>query len=85
MPLPLHRHEDPVERLLADDAAADHAQAKTRGERVRDLADAIAVELHGRGMLHASRRDTRAAIFHILADDLYGNAAIDIPNLWEDR
>lgn len=58
--------------------AHDHARAGERGERLAGIAEHVVSALVGNGFLP----DTRAAtivVFHVLADHLYGNAAIDIP------
>jgi hypothetical protein len=71
---------DPVEAMLDDERQADHAQAARRGERLARIADAVASNLHARGILTCTD-DLRGALFHALADELYGNAAIDVPTL----
>jgi hypothetical protein len=56
----------------------DHARAYARGERVADLTLAVVLGLVGHGLL----RDPRAArpiVFQTLAELLYGDAAVDIP------
>lgn len=66
-------------RMAADD---DHAQAARRGQRLVDLADACILELLAGGLLPAARcDDARVALFTVLCDDIYGNAAVDIPRL----
>lgn len=56
----------------------DHARAGERGERCLRIANAVVDAINGRGLL----RDPRAArvvAFHVVADHLYGNVAIDVP------
>lgn len=72
---------DPVEAMLAQETAVDHSKAKWRGERVLGLCDRVASTLDAQGLLRASRDDVRAELFHVIADDLYGDAAIDVPTL----
>jgi hypothetical protein len=73
---------DPVDALLAAETHADHAKARARGERVRDLADACVNQLVAPGIVAAARRDdARVVLFDVLADALYGAAALDIPQL----
>ena len=58
--------------------AHDHARAGERGERCLQIANAVVSEIDARGIL----RDPRAArviAFHVVADHLYGNVAIDVP------
>lgn len=86
MPQPFpHLDPDPLETLLADEATADHAHAKRRGERVQLLAESLASTLHARGLLRGSKDDAVVELFGPLADDLYGNAAIDTPTLRRDQ
>lgn len=57
---------------------ADHAQAKARGDRLRDIADWIAAEScmqNGRPL----RADVFNAAVKVLAHALYGNVAVDMP------
>lgn len=68
----------PQTEEIARATTHDHARAGERGERVRDLADAILTELRAYGLVSDVAR-ARPLIFHVLADDLYGNRAIDIP------
>jgi len=76
---------DPVEQMLADEARADHAKAKSRGERLRLMADGIVNNLIASGALPAQHaRQARVETFHQLADELYGNASVDGPSTaWE--
>jgi len=73
---------DPIDAWLDAEKAADHAQAKHRGERVLALADALieALEIHGL-MPIGHRSDARVALFGTLADDIYGLKAVDVPPL----
>lgn len=72
------RAADPVDFLIEQETKADHSKAKSRGERVSLLAQSIASELHASGMLRGAECDARVRIQVILADDLYGNAAVDL-------
>ena len=76
---------DPVEAMLEQEARADHARAKGRGERLRLMADGIVNNLIASGALQAQHaRQARVETFHQLADELYGNQAIDGPSTtWE--
>lgn len=75
------RSTDPVEAMLARDTAVDHDEARFRGQRVFDLARRLVSTLDARGLLRGSAQDATVELFHPIADDLYGNAAIDIPAL----
>jgi hypothetical protein len=56
--------------------------ADSRGQQVLDLTNALINALVAQGILPSARQDdTRVTMFPILADYLYGNAAIDIPPL----
>lgn len=73
---------DPVDAILAEETTRDHAMASVRGARIKRLADALVTSLVGRSLLLDSQSDdARVALFSILADDIYGTAAIDIPPL----
>ena len=72
---------DPAEAELDEEPAVDHAKAKARGERVLGLAERIASTLQARGGLRASEAEVRVAIFHVIAEELYGRAAVDVPTL----
>lgn len=71
---------DPLDVVMAREERMDHAQAERRGQRVRDLAEAVVAALMGPGLLPAAHRAQAVIVaVHILADDLYGNAALDLP------
>jgi hypothetical protein len=72
---------NPVDREVADDAARDHAQAGARGRRVLDLTNAVLSALQATGLIVFDPDEARVAIFSVLAEDIYGNAAVDIPTL----
>jgi hypothetical protein len=74
---------DPVDVFLEAEERRDHDRALARGLRVRDAADAVlsVLEAHGNGP--RDRAAARVVVFSVLADVLYGNAAIDIPTLVE--
>jgi hypothetical protein len=67
----------------AADEARDHALAHARGARLATITDAIVRALDAAGIL-PYRDDTPVAIFNVLADLFYGNAAIDVPTLQRD-
>ncbi len=71
---------DPLEAMIAEETAADHARATMRGQRVADLADSLITELIAAG-IQLDRNDARVAMYHVLVDALYAGAAIDIPTL----
>lgn len=58
--------------------ATDHGRARARGQRLLSIANDITSALHGTGVL-SDTRTARRVTFHILADHLYANLAIDIP------
>lgn len=68
---------DPVERLLLDDEAFDHARAKARGQRVRALANLIVSALDGHGVL-VDQDKARVIVNSVLCDALYADAAVDV-------
>jgi hypothetical protein len=68
------RHEEQLRQAEAH----DHARAGERGERCRDLANAVVSAIDGRGLLR-DPRSARVIAFHVVADHLYGNVAIDVP------
>lgn len=57
----------------------DQARAAGRGERLRAMANDVVSALVGRGQLHGDLPTARITAFHVLADHLYANAAIDVP------
>lgn len=67
-------------RLRLDNDSRLERDPEARGQRLAELSTRIVAELQTLGVplgdLYASARRTA---FHILADDLYGNASIDIP------
>jgi hypothetical protein len=75
--------DDPVRhREVIADERRDHAHAEARGQRVLHLADQLIDELLGAGV-PARRPVLRPLFFRVLADDIYRNAAIDIPDMVE--
>lgn len=73
---------DPLDIMLAEETAADHAKARARGERIERIADAAVNFMIAEGRLPSHLADDmRVAVFRAVADDFYGNAAIDVPNL----
>ncbi len=81
MTIPASYHEagDPLFEALATEERRAHAGARSRGERLATLTDAIIDRLVARGLAGAHDDETRVAVFSVLADCLAGNAAIDIP------
>jgi hypothetical protein len=76
---------DPIYDALAAAERRDHAWAQARGRRLRALTDAIVTALDVPALLPAAHHaDARVAIFTVLADHLYGLAAIDVPDLRKD-
>ena len=73
---------DPVYAELDAETARDHAAARERGERLRRLSAAIVDTLVASGIV-AGGDNVRVSVFvfSVLATELYGNAAIDIPRL----
>jgi len=69
------RPEDETARATAH----DHARAGERGERLLTLTNAIVSALVGSGIHVYHAPQARRLIFHVLADDIYGNRAIDLP------
>jgi hypothetical protein len=66
---------------ITEAARIDHARAGERGERLRQLLNAIVRVLMAHGMYGSDLAGAKPEIFHVLADDIYGNRAIDIPDL----
>jgi hypothetical protein len=78
---------DPPEELrlyLARDEAHDHALATARGERLKMLTGAVVEALLGAGILPQPEA-ARPLVFHVLADALYGNQALNIPPLHDEQ
>lgn len=71
--------DDPVERDLALDAALDESRAKARGLRVRELTNLCVSALDGHGVLRDQDK-ARVIIWAVLAEALYGNAAVLLDN-----
>jgi hypothetical protein len=57
----------------------DHARAGERGERLRRISDDVISKLIQHGFLRGDASWARKVTFHVLADHLYGNVAIDVP------
>lgn len=69
---------DPVDTIIAEETTADHAKAKSRGLRVALLAQLIVSELNAAGLLRGSESQARVPVQRMLAEGLYGNAAVDL-------
>jgi hypothetical protein len=76
-----HYASDPVEEMLAKDAAADHAKAAQRGERCLMVANSIISELHANGLAALDPDTLRPILFHQIATAFFGNVSVDIPPL----
>lgn len=73
---------DPLAEMLAQEAREDHAKAKGRGERILRCADAAVNGMLAEGRLSSVLADdARIAIVRAIADEFYGNAAIDMPTV----
>jgi hypothetical protein len=77
----------PDDAPLAIEKQQDHGHAVARGARVLAVCDSAIDALHAAGMLCATRTDARAQMFQPIADTLYGNQSVDIPNFreWNGR
>lgn len=73
--------QDAHERERDQDVQQSHAKAKERGERILQLTNRLLRELTANGLPVFHADDVRVAFFSVLADDLYGGAAIDVPTL----
>jgi hypothetical protein len=57
-----------------------------RAQELLDLTNACLTSLVADGIVAAARLDdARVKVFHVLADYLYGNAAVDTPPLRSDH
>jgi len=65
---------------ITEAARIDHARAGERGERIRLLTNMVISALTGHGMQLGDVKKAKRLIFHLLADDIYGHLAIDIPD-----
>ena len=73
---------DPLDIALARARDIELAHAQQRGARVLDLTDSVLSLLVAAGwMAPQFVDDARPVVFHELADDIYGNLALDIPPL----
>lgn len=77
--------QDARDAAIAAEDAADREAAAERGETVLDCVDRVISEMKARGYLRAPDEDCRVAIFHAVADAMFGNAAIDVPTLRRAR
>lgn len=57
----------------------DHAKAGARAQRCQDLANAVVSALFGDGLV-VDEPAARVITFHVVADYLYCNRSIDIPD-----
>jgi hypothetical protein len=72
---------DPRDVQLEADTWADEVHARKRGARVQLLTEALISELLAGGDTPLDLDNLRARFFHRIADDLFGNQAVEIPNL----
>lgn len=68
---------DPVAQQLAADEHADHARAKARGQRVRELTNLVVSALDGHGVIRDHER-ARVIVYGALVDALFGTVAVDV-------
>jgi hypothetical protein len=69
--------DEALARIAAEERR-DSVLAPARGQRVQVIADAVVAVLLKHGLLREPRTAT-VVLFHAIADCLYGNAALDIP------
>lgn len=76
----LRAAQDGEARAYQADVAADLSKAKSRGERLKAVIERMDEEsvMYGRGSLP---NHVRMSYFQIIADEFFGNAAVDIPSL----
>jgi hypothetical protein len=79
-----YEYGDPVVDELAREEHTDHHRAPARGRRVLLMADSLVSVLHVSGQLRDPEQ-ARGDIFHVLADALYGVAAIEVPDFTSTR
>jgi hypothetical protein len=80
-----YEYGDPVAEQVDRAEQTDHYRATARGRRILLLADSLVDRLIGRGLLVPGAADARRELFHALADTLYGNAAIDLPDFTDEQ
>jgi hypothetical protein len=79
LPRSVYEFGDPVHDDLAKAEQTDHYRAFARGRRVLLLADGLVGALEAQGLVRDGV-SARRVIFCGLADELYGNAGIDVPD-----
>lgn len=79
-----YEYGDPVSETIAREERTDHHLARARGERLELLTAAIVSGLDARALL-TDRAVATVIVFHLLADHLYANAAIDLPALHREE
>jgi hypothetical protein len=62
----------------------EFTRARLRGERLKNLVDFLVGELELYGHLQGDRQHARMVMCNVLAGDLYGNLAIDLPSFPPD-
>ena len=84
--LPRSHYElgDPVFDEIAREEQADHYRARARGQRLLLLADSLVSRLDADSLL-TDGTVARRVVFHELAEALYGNNAIDVPDFTDER
>jgi hypothetical protein len=75
---------DPVHEQFARDERTDHHRATARGQRLVRLADHLVAALQASCTV-TNVAAARAEIFHVLADNLYGDDAIDTPDFTSEQ
>jgi hypothetical protein len=85
-PLPRSHYEfgDPVHEAIGREEHSDHYRARARGQRVLLLADRLVIILQAQALL-TDPDVARRKLFHALADDLYGNGALDVPDFTSEQ
>jgi hypothetical protein len=79
-----YEHGDPIADVIAREEHTDHHRAAARGQRLLVLADHLVAALQASCTV-TNVAAARAEIFHVLADDLYGNAAINTPDFTSEQ
>lgn len=74
------RSNDYVETMIAMDEKRDHEQAARRGQRVAELADAVAGRMFGSGRWsRADCLELRREIVALAVEVWYPGLAVDLP------
>ena len=73
-----YEYGDPVLEQITRDEQHEHKLARARGEHVEHVARAVVDALHAHSLV-TDPPAARVVAFNVLANWLYGNAALDIP------